>query len=375
MQYRYITNDKIKVSKLGFGMMRLPVVEGNNGKIDKIEAMKILKYAYENGVNYFDTAYVYHDETSESMLKDFIKEVGRENILIADKLPVWLCETYEDFEKYLDIQLDRLGTSYIDFYLTHSLSKKTFENMSKNNVYKFLDMAKISGKIKYAGFSFHDEYDVFEKVVDIYDWDFCQIQLNYLDTEYQAGLKGLKYARDKNLDVIIMEPMKGGSLINLPKDALKITYDNCPNISPAKLAQKWVYEKDISLILSGMSTMDMVRENMSIASLTDPIVLSESEKNAAKEVKKLLDSRVKVPCTECNYCMPCPSGVSIPDVFSKYNKKYVFEKKEKMEEKYKKMFEEGKDASKCVECGLCEKKCPQTIKIITKLKDAHKDLI
>lgn len=195
MQYRYITNDKIKVSKLGFGMMRLPVVEGNNGKIDKIEAMKILKYAYENGVNYFDTAYVYHDETSESMLKDFIKEVGRENILIADKLPVWLCETYEDFEKYLDIQLDRLGTSYIDFYLTHSLSKKTFENMSKNNVYKFLDMAKISGKIKYAGFSFHDEYDVFEKVVDIYDWDFCQIQLNYLDTEYQAGLKGLKYAR------------------------------------------------------------------------------------------------------------------------------------------------------------------------------------
>lgn len=370
MQYRLMTKNMIKVSVLGFGCMRLPVINEKNSDIDRVKAIEMMRHAYDNGVNYFDTAYPYHEENSEYVVGEFLKTIDRSSIYLADKLPMWLCKEREDYEKYFSEQLKKLDTDYIDFYLTHSLSKKSFDKMKELDVFSFLDQKKKSGQIKYAGFSFHDEYEHFEEIVDSYPWDFCQIQLNYLDVNYQAGLKGLEYARSKGLDVIIMEPIKGGNLANLPKDALAIIDKHELNVSPSELALRWVMDKDIALLLSGMSNLDQVKENIKIAKEFETKALTASEKEAIKELVDLLNSKIKVACTSCEYCMPCPQEVNISGIFSRYNKASVFDQEKEMKESYKKLVDEKKDASLCVECGKCESLCPQSIKIIEKLKEA-----
>ncbi|MDO5717957.1 MAG: aldo/keto reductase [Tissierellia bacterium] len=374
MQYRLITKDNLKVSALGFGMMRFPVIENDNCVIDKERAFKMLNYLYKNEINYYDTAYTYHCENSETLLGEFLNYIDRERIYIATKLPMWLTENYQDYERLFATQLERLNTDYIDFYLTHSLTKKSFDKMKKLDVFKFLDQLKAEKRIRYAGFSFHDEFDIFKEIIDSYDWDFCQIQLNYLDTDYQAGLKGLHYAREKGISVIIMEPLKGGRLANLPDEARDILRKYGIKNTAAEIAQRWIYDKDISIMLSGMSDMDQIKENIHIADTISPDLFTQKSKNATKELKDFFDSRVKVPCTSCEYCMPCPFGVNIPGVFQRYNNASIYDEYKESRISYKKLIDEDKDASKCTECGHCESLCPQNIQIIDKLKEAKRVL-
>ncbi len=376
MQERYFTKNKINISILGFGCMRLPVINNDNSKIDEEEAKKLLDYAIANGINYIDTAYSYHQGQSEVFLGHALKDGLRDKIYLATKNPVWLVEKYEDFERLLDEQLERLQTNYIDFYLIHSLHEKVYKKILNLNLYDFVEQAKQKGKIKYAGFSFHDELPLFKTIVDAYPWDFCQIQLNYLDRNYQAGLEGLAYAKEKGLDVVIMEPIKGGKLANPSEQIKEIWNESEVKRSPAEWALRWLYNKEeISVVLSGMSTMDQVIENIHTASNSKANSLSKKEIELIDKVTKIYEDKIKVGCTACEYCLPCPSNVSIPDIFELYNNIFVFDSLQSSKESYKKLKELNKDVSQCVECGACENICPQHLKVIKLLKDAEKALI
>lgn len=374
MLYRNFTKDNLKVSTLGFGCMRFPILDNDSSKIHEKEATKMLRYAIDNGVNYIDTAFPYHQENSEYFVGKALKDGYREKTYLATKLPSYLIESHEDCNKYLDEQLKRLDTEYIDFYLLHALNKERWENLTSVNVLKFLDEAKKSGKIKYAGFSFHDDLDVFKEIVDSYDWDFCQIQYNYVDRDYQAGEEGLKYAYNKGISVVIMEPIKGGKLSN-PSDEISAVWDeNYIKRTPSEWALKWVLNhEEVSLLLSGMSTMEHVVENIKTASETPPNSLDTKEMELIDRVTDIYEEKIKVGCTSCEYCLPCPQNVSIPNVFQLYNDLYVFGT-ENSKKAYESYIEKEIDASQCIECGICEGMCPQNLEIIEHLKDAHKVL-
>lgn len=374
MLYRNFTKDNLKVSTLGFGCMRFPILDNDSSKIHEKEATKMLRYAIDNGVNYIDTAFPYHQENSEYFVGKALKDGYREKTYLATKLPSYLIESHEDCNKYLDEQLKRLDTEYIDFYLLHALNKERWENLTSVNVLKFLDEAKKTGKIKYAGFSFHDDIDVFKEIVDSYDWDFCQIQYNYVDRDYQAGEEGLKYAYNKGISVVIMEPIKGGKLSN-PSDEISAVWDeNHIKRTPSEWALKWVLNhEEVSLLLSGMSTMEHVVENIKTASETPPNSLDTKEMELIDRVTDIYEEKIKVGCTSCEYCLPCPQNVSIPNVFQLYNDLYVFGT-ENSKKAYESYIEKEIDASQCIECGICEGMCPQNLEIIEHLKDAHKVL-
>ena len=376
MQYRKFTRNNLDISLLGFGCMRLPVLNGDSSQIDEEKATEMLHYAIDNGINYIDTAYNYHQGNSEIFVGNALKNDYRQKVYLATKLPVWLVKTYEDFEKLLDEQLEKLQTKYIDFYLLHSLYEKTWINIEKLNVFKFLDEAKRKGKIKYAGFSFHDELPLFKKIIDSYSWDFCQIQLNYMDRQYQAGIPGLKYATEKGISLIIMEPIKGGKLASTPKDIKEVWDESTEKRTPAEWALKWVYDfEEVSVVLSGMSTLEQVKQNIGITNNSLPKSLTKEEHDLIDKVTALYNEKIKVGCTDCEYCMPCPSNVAIPNIFSQYNNYYVFGTEEQSISTYKKLIEQGKDSTKCTECETCEQLCPQHLKIISFLKDADKVLL
>lgn len=375
MHYRNFTKYKIQISPLGFGCMRFPILDNDSSKIDEEKSIEMIRYAIDNGVNYIDTAYPYHQGNSEYLVGKALKDGYRDKAYLATKLPSWLINTYDDFHKYLDEQLEKLNTDYIDFYLLHTLNKDYWENLKKLDVLKFIDEAKASGKIKYIGFSFHDELDVFKEIVDYHDWDFCQIQYNYVDRDYQAGEEGLKYAYDKGISVIIMEPIKGGKLSN-PSNEIKEIWDlNDIKRTPSEWALRWVLNhKEVSLLLSGMSTLEQVKENIKTVSNASVNHLNEKEIELIDKVTNIYQEKIKVGCTSCEYCLPCPEGVSIPNIFQVYNDLYVFGTDGNSKDRYKSYKEKGIDASKCIECGLCETMCPQYIKIRRHLKDAHKVL-
>lgn len=376
MQERYFTKNKIFSSILGFGCMRLPVINNENVKIDESEATKLLHFAIDNGINYIDTAYNYHQGQSEPFLGKALANGLREKIYLATKNPVWLAEKYEDFERLLDEQLERLQSNYIDFYLLHSLHEKVYKKIINLNVFDFVDEAKRKGKIKYAGFSFHDELPLFKTIVDAYPWDFCQIQLNYLDRDYQAGLEGLAYAKEKGLDVVIMEPIKGGKLAN-PSDEIKEIWNKSEiKRTPAEWSLRWLYNfEEVSVVLSGMSTMDQVIENIHTASDSKANSLTKKEMELVDKVTSIYKDKIKVGCTGCEYCLPCPSNVNIPEIFELYNNIYVFDAIDTSKDSYSKLKELSKDVSQCIECGACENICPQHLKVISLLKDAQKALI
>ena len=375
MQYRKMTKDNIQLSQLGFGCMRFPILDEDSGKIDKELSTEMLHYAIDNGVNYIDTAYPYHQGTSEKFVGEALQGGYREKVYLASKLPVWLTDEYSDFEKYLDEQLENLKTDHIDFYLLHALSKDRFDKVVELKIFDFLEEAKRKGKIKYAGFSFHDELQVFKEIIDSYDWDFCQIQLNYMDREYQAGLEGLKYASDKDISVIIMEPIKGGKLARSSEEVQKIWDLEDKNRSASEWALRWLYNlPQVGVVLSGMSTMDHVVENVKTASEATVGSLSKNELDLIDQVTELYNKNVKVGCTSCEYCLPCPQDVSIPDIFELYNNIYVYGTEEESKKSYERMIELKKDVSKCIECGACESNCPQHLEIIQFLKDAEKVL-
>jgi predicted aldo/keto reductase-like oxidoreductase len=356
--------------------MRFPVIDKDLSNIDEKKAEEMLKYAIDNGLNYIDTAYNYHGGNSEKFLGKVLSKGLRDKVYLATKNPVWLVEKYEDFEKLLDEQLERLQTDHIDFYLLHSLYDKTYEKIINLDVFKFIDEAKKKGKIKYSGFSFHDRLPLFKRIVDAYPWDFCQIQLNFMDRHYQAGLEGLKYAHSKGLGVIIMEPIKGGKLANASDDVKRIWSESKIERNPAEWALRWVFNhEEVSIVLSGMSTIEQVKENIELVSNTLRNTLTDEELQLIDRVTDLYNQKVKVGCTSCEYCQPCPSNVAIPDIFEMYNNMYVYDTVDQSKKSYSKLMESSKDAFNCIECGQCEDICPQHLEIISLLKEAHRELI
>lgn len=372
MQYRNFTKDNLKVSVLGFGCMRFPVVDGNSALIHEDKATEMLHYAIDNGVNYIDTAYPYHAGHSEAFVGRALSNGYREKVYLATKLPVWLCDTYEDFEKYLDEQLIRLNTDYIDFYLLHSLNEKSWNNIVALKIFTFVEEAKAKGKIKYIGFSFHDELPVFKTIVDSYNWDFCQIQLNYMDINYQAGLAGYNYALDKGISVVVMEPIKGGKLAFPSKEVQSIWDKGKTRRTGVQWALDWVYNfPGVSLLLSGMSTLEQVKQNIETAKGATANAFTEDDLKLVQEVTDLYEKNIKVGCTSCEYCLPCPEGIAIPSIFDMYNNAHVYGTVDDSRERYRSLIKAGKDQTKCVECGICEGLCPQHLEIIRDLKEAH----
>ena len=379
MLYRTLGKTNEKVSALGFGCMRLPIIDGDTTKIDEEKATEMIRHAIDEGVNYVDTAYPYHGTgmgqggESEPFVGRALKDGYREKVKLATKLPSWLIKTREDMDKYLNEQLERLQTDHIDFYLVHALGAGTWANLKKLGIDEFLDSAIKDGRIKYAGFSFHDKLEVFKDIVDYYDWSFCQIQYNYLDENFQAGTEGLNYSADKGLGVVIMEPLRGGKIVrNLPEAVIN-TFDKAEEKkSPAEWALRWVWNHpEVSVVLSGMSTMDNVTENLKTASVAAPDSLTEKELEILNEVKNVFNDRIKVNCTACEYCMPCPVGVNIPKNFAVYNEYSLFvtpATEKELKARYSSVSPTER-ADKCVECGKCEGHCPQAIKIRQELKN------
>ncbi len=371
MEYRKFGSTGADLSILGFGAMRLPLSDSDPANIDFAEATRIVRYAFDNGVNYLDTAYPYHGGNSEKFCAQVLKDGYREKVFLATKLPVWEVEKDEDMDRLLNEQLKKLEVEHIDFYLLHALSYKTWPNIKKLHYRKFLETAREAGKIKYIGFSFHDELKLFKEIVDDFPWDFCQIQLNYLDEDYQAGLSGLKYAHDKGLGIIIMEPLRGGMLsrTELPEDIKKLFDSNPVRHTPAEWALKYLWDmSEIGIVLSGMTTMEQTVENIRTAGSTTAGSLTNLEHEILSQVKNIYKSRMQVNCTRCNYCMPCPQGVNIPENFWALNHDAIFGDFAKAKFWITNWLTEKQRASNCIGCGLCETKCPQGINIVEQLQ-------
>jgi len=375
MKKRIFKKLGIETSVFGMGCMRLPLNEsGKPEDIDEPEAINMIRYAIDNGVTYIDTAYPYHGGKSEFVVGKALKDGYREKIEVATKSPVWLVKEYGDFEKYLDEQLERLQTDSVDFYLLHAMSKERWEKMKELNAIEFLKDMKKKGKIKYCGFSFHDNYDTFEKIIDYHDWDMCQIQLNFYDQEYQAGLKGLKYAYSKDIPVVVMEPLRGGQLADVPSsDIMDLWASADAKRNPVEWAFAWLYNfKEVNVILSGVSNMEQLKENVKIFEKADPGILDQSELELFERVRKVYMEKIKIKCTGCDYCNACPQKVAISTIFDLYNKAHMYANKEKCAKSYKEfLMKNNMDAAQCVECGLCESQCPQNIPIIKELKRVH----
>ena len=364
-----------QISILGFGCMRFPQTIGI---INKEETEREILTAYQNGINYFDTAYVYPG--SEATLGDILSKNNiRKDVLIATKLPHYLIKSREGLEKLFQEQLTRLKTDYIDYYLMHMLSDiDTWEKLKALGIEDWIAEKKASGTIRQIGFSYHGNSDMFCRLADAYDWDFCQIQYNYMDEHTQAGRKGLNHAHAKGLPVIIMEPLRGGKLVNrLPETALQIFADYPIKHSPAQWAFRWLFNQpEVTCVLSGMNSHEMVLDNIQTASTVEIGELGPSEEEMLRQVVAAINAKVKVGCTGCGYCMPCPKNVDIPGTFAAYNRKYT-ESRFWGTVEYMictAMRKTSTAASNCIECGKCEKHCPQNIAIRAELKNAKKEL-
>ncbi len=365
MKYRKFGKLDWAVSALGFGVMRLPIIGKDASKIDEKQAIEMIRYAIDNGVNYIDTAYVYHRGNSEVVLGKALKDGYRERVKIATKMPVRLVEKQEHLEEYFNTHLERLQTNHIDFYLLHGMRETTWSKVKEFDVLNWAEGKLEEGKIKHLGFSFHDSLQLFKEVVDAHDWTFCQIQLNYMDTEYQAGLEGLRYAAEKGLAVVVMEPIKGGKLaVTPPKEVLEIWEKAAIKRTPAEWALQWAWNlPEVSVVLSGMSEMRHVEENVVYADRSGPGGLKEHELALYGEVKDAYNRLGFVGCTACQYCMPCPSGVEIPAILGHYNEYHMSGGSDEIKTKYWQNIDPENHASNCIACGVCEEKCPQQLPI------------
>lgn len=369
MKFRTIGKTGIEASVLGLGCMRLPMTQGEKPQIDDVEATELLRYAIDHGVNYIDTAYPYHDGESELFLGKALKDGYRERVTLITKSPGWLIQTQADFHRLLDEQLEKLQSTHVDIYLLHALNRTTWDMFKSIDVFSAIEEAKRLGKIKHIGFSFHDKFEVFEEIINAYDWEVCMLQLNYMDMHEQAGLKGLELAASKGVPVIVMEPLKGGMLAT-PSDDIKAIWDTYPvKRSPVEWAMRYVANfENVKVVLSGMSTLEQLKENIQIAERLEVNNLDEAGLACVEKVREAYASRVQVPCTQCKYCVPCPQGVEIPRVFTHYNRAHIFNAIETMRSQYQSQFKTEAKASRCVACGLCEPKCPQNIAIIKQLE-------
>lgn len=367
MEYRKIkiNNKEEDVSLLGFGCMRFP--QTKDGEIDKPLSKEMMMKALQSGVNYIDTAYPYHGGKSELFVKEVIKDLDRESFYLADKLPIWDCHTKEDVERIFHEQLDKCGVEYFDFYLIHAVNKGRLKQIAELDLLKTLEQYRDQGKIRNIGFSFHDDLETFKEWANLYDWDFVQIQLNYMDVNHQQGIEGYEILTEKDIPVIIMEPVKGGSLAKFNNKIESKLKAKRPNDSIASWAFRWVGSlPNVKVILSGMSTMEHVTDN--IDTFTDFEPLSKEEYTLVEEVKQDVLNLSQVDCTSCNYCMPCPHGVDIPGNFRTFNHHAMYGRDGHAKWVIGNLVKKDAYADVCINCGECIPKCPQHIDIPTDLE-------
>lgn len=384
MKYRKFGSTGFKVSALGLGCMRFPTKKLMPLQADMPKSIKLIKSAVDKGINYIDTAWVYHLGASEKIVGSALQDGYRKNVHLVTKSPLFLVNKVEDFDKFLNKQLKKLQTDYIDTYLFHAMNKSGLEKLKKYNLIDKMIDAKKDGKIKYIGFSFHDTLPVFKEIVDFYHWDVVQIQYNYMDTAIQATTEGLKYAAGKGMAVVIMEPLKGGKLANPPAEAWEVMERSKIKRSPVDWALQYLWNlPETSVVLSGMSNLKMLNENCDSADRSGVSSLHEEDLNIIDDLIKIYRKRILVPCTSCKYCLPCPSGVNIPQNFAILNNialeksklrrwlsKRDYKKMANSPEKLDKAKSNG-NASLCTNCGICLEKCPQEINIPNELKNVH----
>lgn len=380
MKYKIFGKTGEKVSVLGYGNMRLPVVNDDYGQVDVNVAMKLVRHAIDNGVNYLDTSWPYHTGAfasgdlkaggaSEPFVGKVLKEVGRDKVFVATKLPIWLVETKDELNGFLEKQLERLGTDYVDFYLVHNIIRPTWERMIKLDLAGFLDNAQKSGKVRHVGFSFHDTPQLFQQVIDYYPFAFCQHVINYYDTNFQAGLANLRQAARRGMGVVAMEPVMGGMLGDrLPQKAKDEFARSGKNHSAAAWSLRWVWNQpEVSLLISGMHTMEQVEENLRLADESD-IPLEREELRTISRVLKILHEKDEIPCTGCGLCS-CPFGVSMKDNFAVYNASFNLDVIAISDKNYELMLRNtGMEAERCTHCGQCAFQCPHGIDIPNELR-------
>jgi len=373
MKYRKFGNLAWKVSVLGFGAMRLPVIGEDRSRIDEPEAIRMIRYAIDHGVNYIDTAYPYHGGNSEIVVGKALKDGYREKARIATKMPIGRVTSSEDLDKIFNEQMKKLQTDSIDFYLLHGLNKERWLKTLDLNVLDWAERLMDKGKIGYLGFSFHDEFEVFKEIIDGYDrWTFCQIQYNYIDIKSSRrtpGIQGLKYASSRGLAVVVMEPIAGGLLAIPPPPEIQAVWNEAEiKRTPAEWALLWVWNHpEVSVALSGMSTMEQVIENLKSADRSNPNMLTEKELRIISKVREKYLQYGFIGCTGCQYCMPCPQEVSIPEILAFYNEYLRLRgdnlKQGEIAREYYDTIPQEKRAELCVKCGECEKKCPQHLPV------------
>lgn len=365
---RMIPQFGCEISRLGYGGMRFPK---NGDEVDVEEAVKLLRKAYDMGVNYFDTAVVYHKGESEKIFGKAFEIYDRSSYYLADKMSIWVCKDEQEMKDLFERQLKTLKTDYIDFYLVHSLNRNHYQKVKEFHCVEFLQEMKRQGKIKHLGFSFHDTYPVFTQILDDYDWDFVQIQLNYLDWQNQGAEQLYRELEKRNLPCMVMEPVRGGYLATLDEQRAKPFLEMEPNRSIASWAIRWVSSlPQVTVVLSGMSDMAQLEDNVSLLTGFEPMNEKELEAVAkvVEEIRKVND----IPCTGCRYCMDCPMGVDIPEIFAIYSRLKIFGKDKSFVEDYKEVMENGNGAEHCIGCQQCMNHCPQSIEIPDKLAMIHR---
>jgi uncharacterized protein len=375
MLYRQLGKTGIDISSLGFGCMRLPTIDRKPEKIDKVKAKQLLYYAIDHGVNYVDTAYFYHAAIfgqcgeSEPFLGEALSGGWRNKVHLATKMPLFILRQREQMDLFLKEQLERLNTNYIDFYLLHGLNGEIWDRVRDLGVREFLDKMKAEGRFRFPAFSFHGNPEDFIRICNEYDWTYAQIQYNYMDIDFQAGFKGLKYAADKGMGVVVMEPLKGGKLAqNLPSEMAAIFNSFSVKRSPAEWALRFVWnESGVSSVLSGMNSLEQLVENITVANYSVPDSLGKDELLIYDTLRKAMGKRIKADCTECRYCMPCASGVDIPEVLAALNNAAVWNDPNPWMTGYSRI--NGK-AGKCTECRECEEICPQGLPVSSLMKEA-----
>jgi predicted aldo/keto reductase-like oxidoreductase len=375
MNYRKFLDTGTNVSALGFGCMRLPTT-GKDADIDGKLAARMLRHAIDEGVNYVDTAYPYHDGNSETFLGRALGDGYREKVMLATKSPLWLIRSGDDFERYFSEQLHRLRTDRVDVYLFHSLGRETWHRLRTLGMLEWGEKARADGRIGRIGFSFHDDLGTFKTIIDGYDgWSVCQIQYNYMNEETQAGTEGLRYAHERGVSVVIMEPLLGGRLAR-PSEGKRVLFERAGRTrTPADLALQWLWNKpEVTTVLSGMSTMEQVLENVESACRSGVGAMPEAELELVSQLQKVYKGMFPVPCTRCGYCMPCPSGVDIPRVFELYNEAVAFNQLSLNKNIYRGVLAKSSQAGSCTQCGECEERCPQRIGIQEWMPRVHREL-
>ena len=381
MQYRQFGKLGWKVSALSFGTMRLPLNSTNQADINEREAIKLIRYAIDEGVNYLDTAYVYHEGNSEAVVGKALENGYRNKVKIATKLPVFSVRDKADLDKIFDNQLKKLKAKHIDFYLLHSLMNSTWKKVQEFNIIKWAENKIKEGKIGYLGFSFHDEYELFREILDIFDWSFCQIQYNYLDEHFQAGKVGLRYAAQKGLAVIIMEPLAGGLLAVKPPKEIQQEWDKTGiKRTPADWALQWVWNHpEVATALSGMNSKMQLQENLESANNSGPNTLSKIEMDALSKSRELFQKCGYIGCSKCYYCSNCSQGIDIP-VTLEFLNRYAAKRRdpteqEKIKQQYATVVPVERRANNCIHCGQCEKVCPQHLPVGKLLTEATTSLL